>query len=52
MVASRQKEIPYFTGFDRARGTGFRALARVIGRIAIPFLRNMSSLLQNAWVLT
>ena len=39
MVASRQVEIPYFRGVGRQRGGGFGALAQVIGRTAIPFLR-------------
>ena len=39
MVASRQVEIPYYRAFGRQRGRGFGALAQVIGRTAIPFLR-------------
>ena len=39
MVASRQVEIPYYRGVGRQRGRGFGALAKVIGRTAIPFLR-------------
>ena len=39
MVASRQVEIPYHRGVGRQRGRGFGALAQVIGRTAIPFLR-------------
>ena len=39
MVASRQLEIPYYRGVGRQRGRGFGALAEVIGRTAIPFLR-------------
>ena len=39
MVASRQVEIPYYKGVGRQRGRGFGALAQVIGRTAIPFLR-------------
>ena len=39
MVASRQVEIPYYRGVGRQRGRGFSALAQVIGRTAIPFLR-------------
>ena len=39
MVASRQVEIPYYRGAGRQRGRGFGALAQVIGRTAIPFLR-------------
>ena len=39
MVASRQLEIPYYRGVGRQRGRGFGALAQVIGRTAIPFLR-------------
>ena len=39
MVASREVEIPYYRGVGRQRGRGFGALAQVIGRTAIPFLR-------------
>ena len=39
MVASRQVEIPFYRGIGRQRGRGFGALAQVIGRTAIPFLR-------------
>ena len=39
MVASRQVEIPYYRAVGRQRGRGFGALAQVIGRNAIPFLR-------------
>ena len=39
MVASRQVEIPYYRAVGRQRGLGFGALAQVIGRTAIPFLR-------------
>ena len=39
MVASRQVEIPYYRCVGRQRGRGFGALAQVIGRKAIPFLR-------------
>ena len=39
MVASRQTEIPFYRGVGRQRGRGFGALAQVIGRTAIPFLR-------------
>ena len=39
MVASRQVEIPYYRGVGRQRGLGFGAFAQVIGRTAIPFLR-------------
>ena len=39
MVASRQVEIPYYRGVGRQRGRGFGALAQVIGRTGIPFLR-------------
>ena len=40
MVASRQIELPYYRGVGRQRGRGFGALASVIGRSAIPFLKN------------
>ena len=39
MVASRQVEIPFYRGVGRQRRWGFGALAQVIGRTAIPFLR-------------
>ena len=39
MVASRQIEIPYYRAVGRQRGRGFGALAQVIGRTALPFLR-------------
>ena len=39
MVASRQVEIPHYRAFGSQRGRGFGALAHVIGRTAIPFLR-------------
>ena len=39
MVASREVEIPYYRGVGRQRRRGFGALAQVIGRTAIPFLR-------------
>ena len=39
MVASRQVEIQYYGAVGRQRGRGFGALAQVIGRTAIPFLR-------------
>ena len=39
MVASRQVEIPYYRGVGRQSGRGFGALAQVIGKTLIPFLR-------------
>ena len=39
MVASRQVEISYCRGVGRQRGRGFGALAQVIERTSIPFLR-------------
>ena len=39
MVALRQVEIPYYRGIGRQRGRGFGALAQVIGRTAIPIVR-------------
>ena len=39
MVASREVEIPFYRSVGRQRGRGFGALAQVIGRTAIPFLR-------------
>ena len=40
MVPSRQIEIPFYRAVGRQRGRGFGALAHIIGRTAIPFLRN------------
>ena len=39
MVVSRQVEIPYYRRVGQQRGRGFGALAQIIGRTAIPFLR-------------
>ena len=39
MVASNTLELPHYKGIGRQRGRGFGALAQVIGRTAIPFLR-------------
>ena len=39
MFASRQVEILYYRAFGRHRGRGFGALAKVIGRTGIRFLR-------------
>ena len=39
MIASRQVEIPYYRVVGRHRGRVFGALAQVIGRTAISFLR-------------
>ena len=39
MVASRPVEIPFYRVIGRQRGRGFGALARIIGRTAIPFFR-------------
>ena len=39
MVASRQIDIPFYRDVGRHRGRGFGALAQVIGRTAILFLR-------------
>ena len=39
MVASRQVEFPYYRTVGIQRGRGFGALAQVIGRTAIPYLR-------------
>ena len=39
MVASKQVEIPYKRGVGRQSGRRFEALAQVIARTAIPFLR-------------
>ena len=37
MVAD--KDLPYFRGYSRQRGRGFRAFAQTIERTAIPFSR-------------
>ena len=39
MVASNTLELPYYRVIERQKGRGFGALAQVIGRTAIPFLR-------------
>ena len=39
MVASNTLELPYYKSIGPQRGRGFGALAQVIGRTAIPFLR-------------
>ena len=39
MVASKQVEIPFYRGNGRQRGRGYGALVQVIGRTALPFLR-------------
>ena len=39
MVDSRQAEIPFQIGVGRKRGRRYGALAQVIGRTAIHFLR-------------
>ena len=39
MVASNTLELPYYKGIGRQRGRGLGALAQVIGRTAIPFLK-------------
>ena len=41
MVASRELELPYYRGVARQRGKGFGALAQVIGRTAVPFVKNV-----------
>ena len=39
MVASNTLELPYYKGIGRQRGRRFGALAQIIGRTAILFLR-------------
>ena len=39
MVASNTPELPYYRGIGCQKGRSFGALAQVIGRTAIPFLR-------------
>ena len=41
MIASRQVEISFYRGLGPQRGRVFGALAQVIGRTAIPFLRKL-----------
>ena len=52
MVASREVEILYYKCVGRQRGRGFGALAQVIGRTAIPFLRKYIVPAAHAYVLT
>ena len=52
MVASRQVEIPFYTGIGQQGGRGISAFAQVIGWTAVPFLCKNIVQLQNAWVLT
>ena len=40
MVASNTIEVPYYKSIGRRTGRGFGALAQVIGKTAILFLRN------------
>ena len=39
MVTSKELELPYYRGVTRQRGRGFGALAQVIGRTAVPFVK-------------
>ena len=39
IVATNTLKLPYYKGIGRQRGRGSGALAQVIGRTAIPFLR-------------
>ena len=39
MVTSKEIEIPFFRSVGRQRGRGFGALAQIIRKTAIPFLR-------------
>ena len=39
MVASREVQIPFYRGVGRQRERGLGALAQIIGRTKIPFLR-------------
>ena len=39
MVASRELELPVYRGVTRQPGRGFGALAQVIGRTAVPFVK-------------
>ena len=39
MVVSNSLELPYYKGIGRQRGRGFGALAQVIGRTVLPFLK-------------
>ena len=39
MVAQNPLELPHYKGIGRQRGRGFGALAQIIGKTAISFLR-------------
>ena len=39
MVASNTFELPYYKSISRQRGRDFGAIAQVIGRTGIPFLK-------------
>ena len=52
MIASRQVEIPFCRGIGRQRGRGFVHLHKLLGELLFHFRVNISSQLQNAWVLT
>ena len=39
MVASRQVELAFYRGIGRQRGCNLGSLGQVIGRVAIPILR-------------
>ena len=41
MVASSEFELPYYRGKTRQCGRGFGALAQVIGRNAVPFVKKI-----------
>ena len=43
MVAKNSADSPIFRGLARQRGRGFGALAQFLGRIAIPYIKNMYS---------
>ena len=46
---AKQASLPHFSGHYRQRGSGFGALAAVIGRVAIPFARRVILPLRKNW---
>ena len=39
MVAPRELELPYYLGVTKQRVRGFTVLAEIIGRTAVPFVK-------------
>lgn len=42
MYYQQQAKMPYFSGHHRQRGSGIGALALGVGRVALPFIRNVA----------